>query len=271
VLTLVVLAGQSHQLYAFPVSRKCEGHSVIGVVGAHKLCGQSNDLVHVRCAGVADLSAANLNALAGLAVNTDTVNISCDNVEELIRVRLHMSSLILGISGTLNVSLSAVADKVIFLAICDILQQTLMVLGAAGLIAVICDRIQCVQSIRAHAALHAAANAMADKASHELLLQQIILGMVNVGAAVYLFTLHAGDVGFRYADVSIARIVSRVIALLHNVSTAYDPVGQVTLGALLAVGTVNLLAVQIHVGLHVQKPFLILFVCSYSHFLIPPY
>jgi hypothetical protein len=191
-------------------------------------------------------------------------------MEELIRIGLHMSSLIFGISGTLNVSLGAVADKVIFLAICDVLEQALMILGAAGLIAVICDGIQSVQSVRAHAALHTSAHTVADKSCHKLLFQQVLLGMVDVGAAVYLFTLHAGDVGFRYADVSIARIVSRVIALLHNVSTAYDPVGQVTLGALLAVGTVNLLTVQIHVGLHVEKPFLILFVCSYSHFLIPP-
>ena len=178
-----------------------------------------------------------------------------------------MSSLVLGVTGTLYVGLCAVADKVILLAVLDVLLQSCMILSTTCLIAVIGDGEQSVQSVSAHAALHAAAHTMTDQTSHELLLQQVIHGLVDVGAAVVY-----GTVGIlNYADICIIGIVGSVVALLHNIGAADDPVSQIALSAGLAVGTVDLLAVQVDVGLHSQQSSLVLFISTDSHWDIPPY
>ena len=261
-LTLVVLAGQSHQLQAVPVGGQSEGHGVVGVVGAHELGGVDDDLVHIGGVGVADLGAADDDALAGLAVDADAVDVSLDNMDELVGIGLHMSALILGVAGALHVGLGAVADQIVLLAVGDVLEQTAVVLGAAGLIAVIGDGVQGVHGVGAHAALHAAAHAVADQTGHELLLQQVFLGAVDVGAAVNDLALHAGDLRGGQAHICVTGVIGGVVALLHDVGAAGDPVGQIALSALLAVGTIDLLAVQIDVGLHLQQTSNVLFVCA---------
>ena len=125
-----------------------------------------------------------------------------------------------------------------------------MILGAAGLIAVIGDGEQGVQSVGAHAALHAAAHAVADQAGHELLLQQVLLGVMDMGGTVNGV---AGDMTGGGADVGVSGVIGSLVALAHDVGAAHDPVGQIALSALLAVGTVQLLSVEIDVGLHRQQ------------------
>ena len=265
--TLVMLTGQSHQLNAFPVCGQSERNSVLSILGIHELGGVDDDLVNVRSVGVADLCAADNDALGGGAVDVYTVNVGSNNMDELIGVGLHMSSLVLGVTGTLNVGLCAVADKVILLAVLDVLLQSCMILSTTCLVAVVGDGEQSVQGVGAHAALHAAAYTMTDQTGHELLLQQIIYGLVDVGAAVM-----NGTVGILYhADICVIGIVSGVVALLHNIGAADDPVSQIALSAGLAVGTVDLLAVEIDVGLHSQQSSFVLFVSTDSHWDIPPY
>ena len=136
-----------------------------------------------------------------------------------------------------------------------------MVLSTARLVAVIGHGEQRVQSIGAHAALHAATHAVADEPGHELLLQQVLHGLVDVGAAV----VH-GAVRVLYdADICVLGIVGGVVALLHDIGAADDPVGKVTAFALHAVGTVHFLTVQIDVGLHRKKTRLVLFISSNCH------
>ena len=171
-------------------------------------------------------------------------------MEELIGVGLHVGALILGVAGALHVGLGAVADQVVVLAVLQVLVQALVVLGAAGLVAVVGDGEQGVEGVRAHAALHTAAHPVADQAGHQLLLQQVLLGVVDMGGTVDGV---AGQVAGDGAHVGVAGVVGRVIALLHDIGAAHDPVGQVALRALLAVGTVQLLAVQVDVGLHLQQ------------------
>ena len=181
-------------------------------------------------------------------------------MDELVGVGLHMGALILGVAGTLHIGLGAVAHQVVLLAVGDVLEQAAVVLSAAGLVAVVGDGEQSVEGVRAHAALHTAAHTVADQAGHQLLLQQVLLGAVDVGAAVDDLTLHAGDLGLGQADVGVGRIVGSVVALLHDIGAALDPVGQVTLRALLAVGAVDLLPVQIDVGLHLQQALFVLLI-----------
>ena len=182
-------------------------------------------------------------------------------MEELIGVGLHMRSLVLGVTGTLYIGLCAVADQILLLAVLDVLLETGVILSAAGLVAVVGNGEQSVQSVGAHAALHTSAHTMADQTGHELLLQQILYGLMNVGGTVMY-----GAVGILdYADICIIGIIGSVVALLHNVGAADDPVSQITLSAGLAVGTVDLLAVQIDVGLHVEKPLFVLFVSANCH------
>jgi hypothetical protein len=173
-----------------------------------------------------------------------------------------MSTLILGVPRTLDIGLCAVADEVLLLAVLNVLLETLMILGAAGLVAVIGDREQGVEGIGAHAALHTAANAVADEPGHELLLQQVLHRLVDMGGAV----VH-GAVGLLYhADIPILGVVGGVIALLHNVGAADDPVSEITV----TIGTVNLLAVQVDIGLHGKKPSFVLLISSDCHVQIPP-
>ena len=257
VLALVMLAGQSHQLDAVPVGGQGEGHSVVGVVGAHKLGGQGDDLIHIGGAGVADLGAADDDALGGLAVDADAVHVSLHHVEKLIGVGLHMGALILGVTGALHVRLGAVADQVVVLAVLQVLVQALVILGTAGLVAVVGDGEQSVEGVRAHAALHTAAHTVADQAGHQLLLQQVLLGVVDMGGTVDGV---AGQVARDGAHVGVTGVVGGVIALLHDISAAHDPIGQVALRALLTVGTVQLLAMQVNVGLHLQQALFVLLI-----------
>ena len=257
----MVLSGQSHQLDAVPVSGQSKGNRIVTVLSIHKLGGQSNDLVHVRSAGVADLRAADNDALGGSAVDVQTVYIGINDVEELVGVRLHVCSLVLGVTGTLNVGLRAVADQILLLAVLDVLLETGMILGAAGLIAVVGDGEQGVQGVGAHAALHTSADTVADQTGHELLLQQVLYRLMNVGGTVVY-----GAVRILYhADICVIGIVSSVVALLHDVGAADDPVSQIALSAGLAVGTVDLLAVEIDVGLHAEKPLFVLLVSANCH------
>ena len=105
-------------------------------------------------------------------------------MHELIGVGLLMGSLVLGVTGALHVGLGAVADQILLLAVLDVLLEPLMILGAAGLVAVIGDGEQGVHGVGAHAALHAAAHPVTDQTGHELLLQQVIHALVDMGAAV---------------------------------------------------------------------------------------
>ena len=119
---------QSHQLDAGPVGRQSEGDSIVRVVGAHELGGIDDDLVHIGGVGVADLGAPDDDALAGLAINADTVHIGLHHMDELIGIGLHVSTLVLGVTGALHVGLSAVAHQVVLLAVLDVLQQTAVIL-----------------------------------------------------------------------------------------------------------------------------------------------
>ena len=259
--SLVVLTGQSHELNTIPVGGQSKGNRIVAVFGIHKLGGQSNDLVYVRSAGVADLGAADNDALGGGAVDIHAVYIGINDVEELVGIGLHMSSLVLGVTGTFNVGLCAVADQVLLLAVLDVLLETGMILGAASLVAVVGNGEQSVQSIGAHAALHTSANTMANQTGHELLLQQVFHRLMNVGGTVV-----NGAVGlFYHADITVIRVICGVIALLHDISTADNPVSQIALSAGLAVGTVDLLAVEVDVGLHAQKPLFVLLVSANCH------
>ena len=181
-----------------------------------------------------------------------------------------MGALILRVAGALHIRLRAVADKVVLLAVGNVLEQALMILGAAGRVAVIGHGVQGVHGVGAHAALHATADTMADQTGHELLLQQIFLRVMDVGRAVDDRALHAGNVRLGQAHVRIAGVVRRVIALLHDVGTALDPVRQVAAFALDAVGAVELLTVQIHVRLHGEQTRFVLLIGSdilFRHFL----
>ena len=178
-------------------------------------------------------------------------------MHELVGVRLHMRSLILGITGALHVGLGTVADEVVLLAVLDVLVESCVVLSTARLVAVIGHGEQRVQGVGAHAALHAAAHTVADEPGHELLLQQIIHGLVDVGAAVVDGTVRVLD----YADIRVLGVVGGVVTLLHNIGAADDPGRQIAV----SVGTVNLLAVEIDVGLHLQQTSLVLFISTDSH------
>ncbi len=259
--SLVMLAGQSHQLNAFPVCGQSESNSVLSVLGIHELGGVDNDLVNVRSVGVADLSTADNDALGGGAVDIHAVYIGINDVEELVGIGLHMSSLVLGVTGTLHIGLCAVADQILLLAVLDVLLETGMILGAAGLVTVVGDGKQSIQSIGAHAALHTSANAMADQTGHELLLQQVFHRLMNVGGTVV-----NGAIGlFYHADITVIGVICGVVALLHDIGTADNPVSQIALSAGLAVGTVDLLAVEVDVGLHAEKPLFVLLVSANCH------
>ena len=259
--SLMMLTGQSHQLDAVPVSGQGKGHGIVAILCIHELGGQGDNLVHIGGAGVTDLRAADDDALSRSAVDVNAVHVRIHDVEELVGIGLHMGSLIFRVPGTLYVSLCAVADQIPLLAVLDVLLETVMILGAAGLVAVIGDGEQGVEGIGAHAALHAAAHAMADQPGHELLLQKIFHRLVNVGRTV----MHGAVGVFDHTDVCVIGVVGGVVALLHDIGAADNPVGQVTALALDAVGTVNFLAVQIDIGLHRKKTSLVLFISSNCH------
>ena len=259
--SLVMLTGQSHQLDAVPVSGQSKGNRIVTVLRIHKLGGEGNDLIHIRSAGVADLRTADNDALGGGAVDVHAVYIGINDVEELVGIGLHMSSLVLGVTGTLHIGLCAVADQVLLLAVLNVLLETGVILGAASLVAVVGNGEQSVQSIGAHAALHTSANTMANQTGHELLLQQVFHRLMNVGGTVV-----NGAIGlFYHADITVIGVICGVVALLHDIGTADNPVSQIALSAGLAVGTVNLLAVEVDVGLHVEKPLFVLLVSANCH------
>ena len=86
--SLVMLAGQSHQLDAVPVSGQSKSNSILSVLGIHELGGQSDDLVYIGSTGVANLGAADNDTLGGGAVDVYTVNVGSNNMDELIGVGL---------------------------------------------------------------------------------------------------------------------------------------------------------------------------------------
>ena len=108
--TLMVQPGKGHQLDAVPVSRKREGHRIITVILAHELGWVNNDFIHVRSAGVADLGAADKDALTWFSVHTHAVHICIYHVYKGIRVRLHVGAFVFGVAGTFYIGLRAVAD-----------------------------------------------------------------------------------------------------------------------------------------------------------------
>ena len=116
----MMYARDRHELDAVPVCRKRKCYGIIPVFLIHKLRGKGNDLIYVRCAGIADLGAAHDDTLAGLAIDTDAVHIRIHDMEKLIRIRLLMRSLILLVTGALHVGLCAVADQIVLLHIFDI-------------------------------------------------------------------------------------------------------------------------------------------------------
>jgi hypothetical protein len=61
--------------------------------------------------------------LPGFAIQADSVHIGLNNVNELVGVRLHMSALILRVTGTLNIRLCAVTDQVVVLAVLYVFEQ----------------------------------------------------------------------------------------------------------------------------------------------------
>ena len=222
VLTLVMLTGQSHQLDAGPVCRQSEGQSIGSIILAHKLGGINNDLINIGSAGVADLCTANDDTLAGLAVDADAIHVHLNDMDELIRVGLHVSALVLRIARTLHIGLSTVAHQIVLLTVLNVLCQTIEVVCTAGLITVIGNREDSVQSIGTHAALHATTDTMTDQTSHQLLLQQIIHGVMNMRRAIDVVT---GDVAFCNTNILITRIICCFIAFAHNIGAANNPVG----------------------------------------------
>ena len=78
--SLMMQSRKGHQLKAVPVSRKGEGNRISFVTAAHELGRCRDDLVHVRCAGVTDLGAADDHALTWLSVDTDAVHICLDHM-----------------------------------------------------------------------------------------------------------------------------------------------------------------------------------------------
>ncbi len=260
VLSLVVQSRKSHKLNAIPVSRKSECYCIILIFCIHELCRVNDDFINVRSVRVTDLSTTNDDTLTWLSINANTVNVCFYYVYELIRIRLLMSSLIFLISGALNVSLCTVSNKIIFLNVCDILFQSFMIVCATCLITVICYRIQSVHSICTHASLHTSTYSVADQTSHQLFLQQIVDRLVDVTASVMYAILVIDN-----ANICIIRVICCVIALFHNISAAFNPVSQISLSALLAVRTVNLLSVKVYVRFHLEHSLFVLLIGSDCH------
>ena len=261
VLSLVVQSRKSHQLDAVPVSRKSKCYCIISILCIHELCRKSADLIYIGCAGVTDLSTTNDDTLARLSINTNTIYVSLNYVEELIRIRLLMSSLIFLISGALNVSLCTVNNKIMLLNKLDVVFQSLMIVCAASLIAVIGYGIQSVHCICTHASLHTSAYSVADQTSHQLFLQQIVYRVMNMAASVMYRTVFIFD----HTNICKFRIVCCFITDFHNVSTALDPVSQISLSALLAVRTVNLLSMKVNVWFHLEHSLFVLLIGSDCH------
>ncbi len=261
VLSLVVQSRKSHKLNAIPVSRKSECYCIILIFCIHELCRVNDDFINVRSVRVTDLSTTNDDTLTWLSINANTVNVCFYYVYELIRIRLLMSSLIFLISGALNVSLCTVSNKIIFLNVCDILFQSFMIVCATCLITVICYRIQSVHSICTHTSLHTSTYSVADQTSHQLFLQQIVYRMMNMAASVMYRSIFIFD----YANICEFRIVCCFITDFHNISTALDPVSQISLSALLAVRTVNLLSVKVYVRFHLEHSLFVLLIGSDCH------
>ena len=259
-LSLVVQSRKSHQLNAVPVSRKSECYCIILIFCIHELCRVNDDLINVRSVRVTDLSTANDDTLTWLSINANTINICFYYVYELIRIRLLMSSLIFLVSGALNVSLCTVSNKIIFLNVCDILFQSLVIVCATCLITVICYRIQSVHCICTHASLHTSAYSVADQTSHQLFLQQIVDRLVDMAASV-VYAIFVVD----NANICIIRVICCVIALFHNISAAFNPVSQISFSTLFSVRTVNLLSVKVYVRFHLEHSLFVLLIGSDCH------
>ena len=135
--SLMMTSRKRHKFQAIPVCRKREGDSVSFIAPSHKFSWSRDDLIYVRCAGVTDLGAADDNTLARFAVYSDTVHICLDHMQEHIRIRLLMSTFIFGISASFYIRLCTVTNQIIFLAILQVFVESLMIMGACGLIAVI--------------------------------------------------------------------------------------------------------------------------------------
>ena len=179
-------------------------------------------------------------------------------MQEHIRIGLLVSSLILGVAASLDVCLRAVADQVVFLAVLQIFEESVIVLGPCRLVAVIGYNSDRVQSVCAHAALHAAAHMVADQLGHQLFLQEVVLGLMDVCAAVDDLT---GDMGLHLTYVRVSGVVRDVVALLHDPEAAL----------VAAAHAVQALPVEIYVGAHLLHSLDILFIGSYCHLVLLSY
>jgi len=266
--SLVVQPRKSHQLYAVPVPGKGKGHCIVRIVRPHKLGGIYNNFIHIGSIGVTDFGSPHNNPLTGFAVHPDSIHVCFHHMNKGIRVWLHVSSLVLGIAGAFHIGLGTVTYQVVFLAVFNIFQKSLMILCAAGLITVIGNGIQSVHGIGSHAALHTATYTMADQTGHQLLFQQILLAVVNVRTAIDRFSC---DVRSGYTHICIIRVIGHIITLLHHIGAALNPVCQISLSPFLSVGAVHAFAVHIYIGFHFQKTFFILFVCTDCHNFLPSF
>ena len=78
---LVLKAGQAHDLDAFPVGRQRKGDRIGRILGAHEAGRQGDDLIGVRGDRVADLGAA----------DDDAVFTDFDDAQVLVRIGLFVT------------------------------------------------------------------------------------------------------------------------------------------------------------------------------------
>ena len=189
VLALVAQAGQGHLLDALPVAGQREGDRVFGFGRAHEAGRQGDDLVGVGSHRVADLGATHDHA----------VRLDFDDAQVLVGIGLLAGA---KAADALDVGLGAATDDVVLLPVAEHLLEPLVVVGAAGLVAVVGDDLESVERVDAHAALDAAADPVAEQPGHELLLEQVVFRAMDIGETVDLLT---GEVRSGRADVLVLR------------------------------------------------------------------
>ena len=131
-----------------------------------------------------------------------------------------MGTFVFGIAASLYVGLCAVANQVMLLAVFQVFVESLIIFCASCLVAVIGDNGNGIQCVGSHASLHAAPYVVADQTGHQLLFQQVVLGMVDMGAAVDFLSRQMGG---GHTDILIRRVICNVIALLHHPESSFIP------------------------------------------------
>ena len=153
----------------------------------------------------------------GLGAPYDNAVVSFfDDMQVVIRVRLLVGG---QAAVPFGVGHGAVAGKIVFLYIFEILQKTLIVFGVQFLVHVIGDNGQYIQGIHPDTALKAAPGSPSQQPAHFAFFDQIIDALMDVGKAVDFV---AADMGCGSHEVFMFGALRHVVSFGHGLHRRTD-------------------------------------------------